>query len=252
MHPIWNWVEGNCTHKVNLIAKPSSFNLSLAQPCQNEIIDPVSKSEFGTRLKLREQDLNSFLHDMSVRGLGWCAVDRHQVLGLIKQRGAFCSLSNSFGRGSCKWHPWVAGGGGCKIEQSLALLVLNWKPAATYISMTRGDFPNWHRLSSQGAVPNCFSLSPIVQCCNNDRRRWNPDAIPIWVSQPGAGEATWHPAQCSVLDTKRLSDLIFPVINIFYTQVTPPYTHLLPLAWMYNKFVSLHSLDTEGGVLCIW
>lgn len=135
----------------------------------------------------------SILFSMTCQwGLGWCGVDRHQVLGLQRQRGAFCSLSNSFGRGSCKWHPWVARGGGCKIEQSLALLVLNWKPAATYISMTRGDFPNWHRLSSQGAaIPNCFSLSPIVQCCNNDRRRWNPDAIPIWVSQPSWG-ATWH------------------------------------------------------------
>ena len=87
-----------------------------------------------------------------------------------------------------------------------------------------------------------------MQCCNNDRRRWNPDAIPIWVSHR-AQAATWHGSQCSVLDTKRLSDLIFPVINIFYTQVTPPYTYLLPLAWMYNKFISLHSLDTEGGVV---
>ena len=91
MHPIWNWVEENCTHKVNLIAKPSSFNLSLVQPCQNEIIDPVSKSEFGTRLKLREQDLNSFLHYMSVRGLGWYDSDRHWVLEWQRQRGAFCS-----------------------------------------------------------------------------------------------------------------------------------------------------------------
>ena len=144
----------------------------------------------------------------------------------------------------------MAGGGGCKIEQSLALLAINWKPAAPYISMTRGDFPTWHWVSSQGAVQNCFSF-PVVQCCNNDRRRWNPDAIPICVSLSRELRRPRDTAQCSVLDTKRLSDLIFPVINIFYSQVTPPlrYTYLLPLAWMYNKFVSLHSLDTEGGVL---
>ena len=131
----------NCTHKLNLIAKPSSFSFNSAQPSYNEIIDPVSESGFGTRLKLREPDLNSF-PPLNVRGLRWyaSASDRHQLLSCKDKEVHFNVRVTVFLEAGVSDSPECLVMVGAKLSNHLHswLLIENRLPL---IIMRRGDSP---------------------------------------------------------------------------------------------------------------